>query len=96
MRRICSWAKKKKLLDAIEILGFVDDGVSVNWITEVGGKVINLLCKGSEKHCRLQLGKSPEEHFADIRRNIDIATKAGLKVNLYLEDWSNGITMSPQ
>ena len=96
VRRICSWAKKKKLLDAIEILGFVDDGVSVNWITEVGGKVINLLCKGSEKHCRLQLGKSPEEHFADIRRNIDIATKAGLKVNLYLEDWSNGITMSPQ
>ena len=80
----------------MEILGFVDNGTSVSWITDVGGKVINLLCKGSEKHCRIQLGKTPEEHFADIRHIIDIATRAGLEVNLYLEDWSNGIVKSPQ
>ena len=96
VRKVCAWAKKKGLLGSIEILGFVDNGVSIEWIRNVGGKVINLLCKGSEKHCRLQLGKSPEEHFADVRRNITLAVEAGLEVNLYLEDWSNGITKSPQ
>lgn len=57
--------------------------------------VINLLCKGSERHCRQQLGKTPAQHIADIRAEIADAVGRGLKVNLYLEDWSNGISLSP-
>ena len=94
--KICSWAKRTNQLSKIEILGFVDDGISINWIKSVGGKVMNLLGKGSEKHCRLQLGKTPEEHIADIKANVLQATAEGLTVNLYLEDWSNGIISSPQ
>ena len=40
------------------------------------------------------MGKQPEEHWADIRRNIDMAVEAGLSVNIYLEDWSNGMQYS--
>ena len=94
--KICSWAKRTNQLSKLEILGFVDDGISINWIKSVGGKVMNLLGKGSEKHCRLQLGKTPEEHIADIKANVLQATAEGLTVNLYLEDWSNGIISSPQ
>ena len=94
--KICSWAKRTNQLNKIEILGFVDYGISINWIKSVGGKVMNLLGKGSEKHCRLQLGKTPVEHIADIKANVLQATAEGLTVNLYLEDWSNGIISSPQ
>jgi D-citramalate synthase len=30
-----------------------------------------------------------------VRHNIDLAIAAGLKVNIYLEDWSNGMMKSP-
>ena len=95
-RRICSWAQRHELLDKIEILGYIDGGKSVKWVLEAGGKVINLLAKGSEKHCRLQLKKTPEEHFSDIAKEVRRAHDSGLDVNLYLEDWSNGIMQSPQ
>ena len=39
--KICNWAKQTDNLDRIEILGFVDKGISIQWIKEVGGKVIN-------------------------------------------------------
>lgn len=95
-RKILEWAKKKGHLERIEILGFVDDGVSLNWIEEAGGKVINLLCKGSERHCVKQLRKTPEEHLEDIVQNIAAAQKMGITVNVYLEDWSNGMISSPE
>ncbi len=95
-RKIIEWAKSKGLVDRIEILGFVDDGVSLNWIEEAGGKVINLLCKGSERHCVKQLRKTPEEHLEDIIANIEAADKLGITVNVYLEDWSNGMIDSPE
>jgi D-citramalate synthase len=94
--KVCEWAKKAGFLDKIEVLGFCDNGASIDWIRKAGGKVINLLAKGSEKHCVAQLKKKPEEHFADVRRNIDMAIAAGLSVNIYLEDWSNGMMQSPQ
>jgi D-citramalate synthase len=93
--QICAWAQRNGLLDRIEILGFLDGGQSLRWIQNVGGKVINLLSKGSEKHCRQQLKLTPEEHIAAIRRETLDAHNAGLTVNLYLEDWSNGIIHSP-
>ena len=91
VKAVCAWAAEAGLLERVEVLGFCDDGKSIEWIRESGARVINLLTKGSEKHCRGQLGKEPEEHFADVARNIRMAREAGLAVNLYLEDWSNGI-----
>lgn len=95
VRLITEWAASRGRLDQIEVLGFVDDGVSIRWISEAGGKVMNLLCKGSLKHCTGQLGKSPEEHLSDIKRSIALAIEAGISVNIYLEDWSNGMLHSP-
>lgn len=94
-KRICEWAKTTGNLQRVEILGFVDGGQSVDWVCDTGAKVINLLCKGSERHCRLQLGKTPEEHIADVIKEVRYAKSKGLVVNLYLEDWSNGISKSP-
>lgn len=95
-REIADWAEKHGCLNRVEILGFVDEGVSLGWIMKAGCRVINLLSKGSLKHCVSQLGKKPEEHWDDIRRDIDMASKLGMDVNLYLEDWSNGMIHSPE
>jgi D-citramalate synthase len=88
--RIIDWARGHELDGRVEVLGFVDHGKSVDWIKRAGGRVINLLAKGSEKHCHTQLGKTLDEHASDVAENIAIARDQGLAVNLYLEDWSNG------
>jgi len=93
---INAWAAGEGLIDRVEVLGFVDHTMSVNWVVEAGGKVINLLAKGSEKHCREQLGKTLEAHVTDIRRTVAYAQEEGLQVNVYLEDWSNGYQDSRQ
>ena len=93
-RAIMEWAARKGFLDRIEILGFIDGKVSLDWIDNVGGKVVNLLCKGSYKHVTEQLKKTPEEHIADIQKSISYAKQKGIKVNVYLEDWSNGMRNS--
>lgn len=88
---ICDWAARRDLLQRVEVLGFVDGRKSLDWIQQAGCKVINLLCKGSEKHCRLQLGKNLEQHIEDIREVLRYADEMGVEVNVYLEDWSNGM-----
>ncbi len=93
---ICRYARNIGKLERVEVLGFVDGGCSVDWIDECGGKVINLLAKGSLKHCTQQLHKTPEEHIADIREVVGYALKKGIAVNLYLEDWSNGMKDTPE
>ncbi|MDO4824285.1 MAG: alpha-isopropylmalate synthase regulatory domain-containing protein [Bacteroidales bacterium] len=90
-RTICKWAEKVGMIDRIEVLGFVDGKISVDWITSCGGKVMNLLTKGSRKHCEEQLKKTPEEHIADIKNTVEYAQSQGVRVNVYLEDWSNGM-----
>ncbi len=92
---ICRWAKRAGMLERVEVLGFVDGTTSLDWINDCGCKNINLLCKGSERHCKYQLKKTLEEHIADIRRSIDYADSLGIGVNIYLEDWSNGMKDSP-
>ena len=89
--RICRYAQSIGKLDSVEVLGFVDGTKSVDWIAECGGRVINLLAKGSYKHCTQQLKMTPEEHFAHIRETIFYAVDKGFTVNLYLEDWSSGM-----
>lgn len=91
VKRICEWAKQNGHLDKVEVLGFIDGEQSNSWVRDTGAKKINLLCKGSERHCRIQLEKSPEAHIADVKEAIADARSKGLEVNLYLEDWSNGM-----
>lgn len=91
VQRITRWAASKDLLERVEVLGFVDDGQSLDWIERAGARTMNLLCKGSLRHCEGQLGKTLEEHAADIRRNVLLAANRGICVNLYLEDWSGGM-----
>ena len=92
--KITEWADSVGKLDRVEVLGFVDHKRSVDWIVSAGGKVINLLAKGSEKHCREQLGKTLDEHIADIEKTVSYAADQGLSANMYLEDWSNGYANS--
>ncbi|MFA5021666.1 MAG: alpha-isopropylmalate synthase regulatory domain-containing protein [Patescibacteria group bacterium] len=93
---VMEWATKHGFADRIEVLGFVDGKKSVDWIRSGGGKVMNLLCKGSLKHCEGQLRKSLEQHLADIEITVKYAISHGLMVNVYLEDWSQGMLNSPQ
>lgn len=95
-QKILNWAKDNGYLHQVEILGFVDGTISVDWIKNSGGQVINLLCKGSKKHCEGQLKKTVEQHLADIEGTIKYAEKQGLTINVYLEDWSNGMKTSPE
>lgn len=92
---ICRYAKQVDMLNRVEVLGFVDGNLSIDWICDCGCKVINLLAKGSLKHCTHQLHKTPEEHINDIKNSLEYAKKRGIDVNLYLEDWSNGMKNSP-
>jgi (R)-citramalate synthase len=94
VRLITAWASSHNLLDRVEILGFVDGTTSVDWIVRNGGKVLNLLAKGSEQHCRVQLKKSPQEHFQDIAQTVRYADECGVAVNVYPEDWSQGMRQS--
>lgn len=95
-QKVMQWAKQKGHLDKIEVLGFVDGSISLEWIDKAGGKVINLLCKGSYKHVTEQLRKTPEQHVDDIKQVINHASEMGIKVNIYLEDWSNGMRSSKE
>ena len=92
---ICRFAAKIDKLERVEVLGFIDGGKSVDWVAECGCKTINLLAKGSQKHCTQQLHKQPAQHIEDIRREVKYARSKGIGVNLYLEDWSNGMKESP-
>lgn len=91
-----AWATNEGLVDRIEVLGFVDHTRSVDWIIEAGGKVLNLLTKGSLKHCSKQLRKTLDEHLVEVKQTIEYAKSKGLSVNIYLEDWSNGYKDSPE
>ncbi len=95
-KAIFDWAKNRDFIDRIEVLGFVDGDISLKWIEDAGGKVINLLTKGSLNHCKNQLRKTPEEHIADIKVVMEHSRKMGMHVNIYLEDWSNGMRNSPE
>ena len=91
VREIIRWAGPHGFLNQLEILGFIDNGKSVNWINEVGGKSVNFVAKGAVEHCKLQLRKTPSRHIDDVVKEISRASESGLSVNLYLEAWSEGM-----
>lgn len=96
VKMICRYANQIGMLNKVEVLGFVDGTQSIDWICDCGCKVINLLAKGSLKHCTHQLHKTPEEHINDIKHSLRYAAERNIGVNLYLEDWSNGMKNSPE
>jgi D-citramalate synthase len=93
---ITRWAEDAGLIDRIEVLGFVDTNLSIDWTRGAGARVINLLTKGSLRHCREQLRRTPEQHLDDIRRTVEYGAKRGMTFNIYMEDWSGGMLSSPE
>jgi (R)-citramalate synthase len=96
VKKITDWAKENGYIDRVEVLTFVDGDVSVNWMLEAGAKVMNLLTKGSLNHLTHQLKKTEAQHFAEIAAVLKLAKEKGLKSNVYLEDWSNGMRHSKE
>ncbi|GAA4282033.1 alpha-isopropylmalate synthase regulatory domain-containing protein [Gaetbulibacter aestuarii] len=94
VKDITAWASENGFIDAVEVLTFVDGGVSIEWMLDAGAKVQNLLTKGSLNHLKYQLKKTPDQHFKDIKENIALAKSKGIETNVYLEDWSNGMRNS--
>jgi D-citramalate synthase len=94
VKAITKWAKANGFLNQVEVLTFVDGEVSIQWMQQAGAKVMNLLTKGSLNHLTHQLKKKPEQHFEEIAEVVKLAKKKGLEVNVYLEDWSNGMRHS--
>ena len=88
---VADWARKRRMLPRVEILGYCDGKASVDWITGTGGRVLNLLVKGSELHCRSQLRMQPEQHRAAAAETLNYARRRRLRSNVYLEDWSSGV-----
>ncbi len=97
VRRIVGWARGAGCLSRVEVLGFCDGGPSVSWTAEVQASCMNLLLKGSENHCRRQLGKTPEQHLAALDATVRAARSSRVTIaGAYLEDWSRGVADSPQ
>ena len=49
VKRVAEWARLHGHIDKIEVLGFVDGRLSLDWIRNAGCTVLNLLCKASLK-----------------------------------------------
>lgn len=94
VKAIAGWAVDHNCLNRIEVLSFVDNGVSISWMQQAGVRVQNLLTKGSLNHLTHQLRKTPEQHFSEIAAVVELAEKKGIDTNVYLEDWSNGMRHS--
>ena len=94
VQKITQWAKEENKLDRVEVLTFVDGRQSITWMEAAGAKVMNLLTKGSHNHLKHQLKKTPKEHQGNIQEVLDYAKESDIKVNAYLEDWSNGMRNS--
>ena len=88
---VTQWARKESVIQQVEILGFCDGKASVDWLIGAGGSVMNLLTKGSERHCLTQLNMTAKEHIKRIGSTVNWAHKNKVHVNAYLEDWSNGV-----
>lgn len=94
VKNITHWAATEGHLTKVEVLTFVDQGVSLEWMQQSGARVQNLLTKGSLHHLTHQLKKTPEQHYKAIETVVEKAQKTGIETNVYLEDWSNGMRNS--
>ena len=74
-RAITRWARKARSIQNVEMLGSSDGKKSVAWICDAGGKVMNLLTKGSERHCVEQLRLTPAQHREEVATTIRYARR---------------------
>ncbi|MET0413550.1 MAG: 2-isopropylmalate synthase, partial [Polyangiaceae bacterium] len=77
-REIAAGARSAGVLDRVEALGYADGERSVCWLAEAGLTRMNLLVKGSERHCSEQLRVSPEQHLAQAEATLGAARNAGI------------------
>ena len=96
VNKVCQWARENEYLKKVEVLTFLDEGLSLDWINKAGCKAQNLLTKGSFNHLKNQLGQKPNQHFEKIQKILDKADKNKISTNVYLEDWSNGMKKSKE
>jgi (R)-citramalate synthase len=54
VKGIMTWAESKGYTNRVEVLTFVDGGLSIDWMKKSGAKVQNLLTKGSLNHLKYQ------------------------------------------
>jgi D-citramalate synthase len=95
-RLIADFARGAGLSERVEALGFCDGGRSAQWLSGVGIQHMNLLVKGSERHCRVQLGLDLAGHVRGIQETLAASVACGVSVRgVYLEDWSGGMEASP-
>ncbi|MDR0423712.1 MAG: hypothetical protein LBH46_03960 [Rickettsiales bacterium] len=94
LTEIMKWAKQNELEGSIEVLSFTDINKSVDWLLPTNCRCLNLLTKGSLRHCEIQLKKTKEEHLRDVQETFEYATKSGMSLSVYMEDWSGGM-LSP-
>ncbi|HMC02029.1 MAG TPA: alpha-isopropylmalate synthase regulatory domain-containing protein [Flavobacteriaceae bacterium] len=94
VKDVTNWATENNYIHAVEVLTFVDKGVSIEWMINAGAKVQNLLTKGSLNHLTHQLKKTSNQHFKEIEEVINQAKEHDIETNVYLEDWSNGMRNS--
>ena len=94
VKNITKWALNNGFIDAVEVLTFVDNGASLDWMKKAGARVQNLLTKGSLNHLTYQLKKTEKQHFKEIEKVVMLAQEDGIVTNVYLEDWSNGMRNS--
>lgn len=94
VKNVTKWAIENGFIDAVEVLTFVDNGASLEWMKKAGARVQNLLTKGSLNHLTHQLKKTAKQHFKEIEKVVKLAQKDGIITNVYLEDWSNGMRNS--
>lgn len=94
VKNITKWALNNGFIDAVEVLTFVDNGASLDWMKKAGARVQNLLTKGSLNHLTYQLKKTAAQHFKEINKVVMLAQEDGIVTNVYLEDWSNGMRNS--
>lgn len=88
---VTTWATSNGMADRVEMLGFCDVSKSADWVGEAGGRVINLLAKGSYAHLTGQLRKTPEQHVNDVAETVAYCSAHGIACNCYPEDWSGGM-----
>lgn len=94
VRRIINWASKNGAAEKVEVLCLVSKA-SVDWAASCGCRTINLLAKGSVRHVEGQLGVTTDEHVKNVLETTEHAVSKNMSVNVYLEDWSQGIKESP-
>jgi D-citramalate synthase len=75
VKSIIKWANNNDFINKIEVLSFIDKGVSIDWLKKCGVKVQNILAKGSFNHLKHQLRKTKENHFDDVQKIIEQGDK---------------------